>query len=185
MLGLAGAFWGVSCSGSASNAGPYRAIEFSVDSSRLGPALTPGPVSVSVPVGWIPADSVTLEQIRSAAALDTSRFRFDLLSVNLDQVGGSAMFVKAFTTKSEFLPWARDLVAQLRSTRPGQDIREEWLLFNGVPGVQIYSADSLRIQFAILLDTRPVIGVDYVVPREIWNQQVHSVESSLGTIRKP
>ncbi|MBI5060256.1 hypothetical protein HZB60_10815 [candidate division KSB1 bacterium] len=159
-------------------------MEFAVDSTRLGVGVTEGQVTLLAPAGWPLADSATTGRIRSAVAGDTSRFRFEVSSAYIDGVGGAALIVKRFAEVPNFLPWARDLVAELRSVRSGQDIREEWLLFGDLAGVQVYAADSTRVQFSILLDTRPITGLDYIVPRAHWEHQVRSVESSLGTIRR-
>jgi hypothetical protein len=174
----------VSCSGSSAPPGPYRAMQFSVDSARLGPAVELSQVALSLPVGWQPADSATTAMLKRALEQDTSRFRFVVSRAWLDLVGGSALIGRQFAVDEEFLPWARDLIAQLRQSNTTRDLREEWMLFSGIPGVQIYAADSARVQFVIVLDTHPRIGLDYMVPRGNWEQQVRSVESSLGTIRR-
>lgn len=180
--------WSISCSGSGQTSGPYRAMEFVVDSTRLGHGIRLSQIEFRVPAGWATSDSTTLNQLREMSARDTSRFRFQLREVDVDHASGSLLFAKEFYSsgKDGFIPWARDLVCETRKKRPEADVREEWLLINGIPAVQIYAADSSRIQFSLVFDVKPSVGIDYIVPREAWEAQVRSVESSLGTLlRQP
>lgn len=174
----------VSCSGPTANSGPYRSIEFAVDSTRLGESVEVGVTRLSVPVAWMGTDSTTLRMLRVALSDDTSQYRFEVTNAWIDRTCGAALVGKVYPERGEFLPWARAFIADLRRTNADKDLREEWLLFGTLPGVQIYIADSSRVEFLILLNTQPVTGLDYLVPRGQWESLVRSVEASLGTIRR-
>jgi hypothetical protein len=75
-------------------------------------------------------------------------------------------------------------VEAYRSAHPGLDVQEEWLLLGGIHAVQLLGMDTLRVQFKFLVESDPVVGLDYSVPHAAWEQEVRAVESSLGTIRR-
>jgi hypothetical protein len=179
--------FGAGCRGAAVSHGPFREFTFSVDSSRLGTEATIGKVSLRVPLGWEAADSSVLESIREAAGPDTGDFPVEPRAVFIGE-GSSILIATSFRTKPEaaegFSGWARRYVEAYRSARPGLDVQEEWLLLSGIHAVQLLAMDTLRVQFKFLIESDPVVGLDYSVPRAAWEQEVRAVESSLGTIRK-
>lgn len=181
------AFFG--CRGTQSSHGPYREFEFAVDSTRLGESVHIGDIVFRVPKGWVPADSSVMEQVRKAAHKDTSRFPAEPKNVFIDLTTGSVLLCTTFPNRPEaalgFTGWGRQYVDTYRGARTGMEIQEEWLLLGGVHAVQIMLMDTQRVQFKFLIESEPVVGLDFSVPRPAWQGQARTVESSLGTIEKP
>ena len=178
---------GQGCRGEAPSHGPYREFAFSVDSARLGAQTVVDGVSLRVPLGWTAADSAVLQSVRQAVRLDTGSFPVEPQAVFVG-AGPSVLVATTFRTKpgpSEgFTGWARRYVEAYRAARPGLDVQEEWLLLGGIHAVQLLAMDTLRVQFKFLIESDPVVGLDYSVPRAAWEGEVRAVESSLGTIWK-
>jgi len=178
---------GPGCRGAAPSHGPYREFAFSVDSARLGAEAAVEKVSLRVPLGWTAADSSVLQSVRQAVRLDTGDFPVEPRAVFVG-AGASVLLATTFRTKPEaaegFTGWARRYVEAYRAARPSLDVQEEWLLLGGIHAVQLLAMDTLRVQFKFLIESEPVVGLDYSVPRAAWEQEVRAVESSLGTIRK-
>jgi hypothetical protein len=158
-----------------------------VDSARLGSEAVVDGVSLRVPLGWTAADSSVLQSVRQAVRLDTGDFPVEPRAVFVG-AGPSVLVATTFRTKPEaaegFTGWARRYVEAYRAARPSLDVQEEWLLLGGIHAVQLLAMDTLRVQFKFLIESDPVVGLDYSVPRAAWEQEVRAVESSLGTIRK-
>jgi len=178
---------GSGCRGAAPSHGPYREFAFSVDSTRLGAETVVEGVSLRVPLGWAAADSSVLQSVRQAVRLDSGDFPVEPRAVFVG-AGPSVLVAVTFRAKpgpaEGFTGWARRYVEAFRSVRPGLDVQEEWLLIGGIHAVQLLAMDTLRVQFKFLIESDPVVGLDYSVPRAAWEQEVRAVESSLGTIRK-
>jgi len=167
---------GPGCRGAAPSHGPYREFAFSVDSARLGAEAAVEKVSLRVPLGWTAADSSVLQSVRQAVRLDTGDFPVEPRAVFVG-AGASVLVATTFRTKPE-------AAEAYRAARPSLDVQEEWLLLGGIHAVQLLAMDTLRVQFKFLIESEPVVGLDYSVPRAAWEQEVRAVESSLGTIRK-
>jgi hypothetical protein len=189
LLWAAALILAVSCRGSGNSpSSPFREFVFTVDSTRLGSAVSVGPFRLRAPVGWEAADSGLLVQVQEHLAQDTSRLaaRPVLLYLNhsTQSVFLGVIFRAGPTADEGFVGWARRFVETTRSANPNATVEEEWLLIGQVRAVQLYTVDSLRVQFKFLLDAPTPVGLDFSVPRPAWEYEVRSIESSLGTLRK-
>ncbi|MFZ5433890.1 MAG: hypothetical protein ACOZB3_08970 [Calditrichota bacterium] len=186
LLTLGFVVFALACRGSGQAAGPFRELEFAVDSSRLGAEISIGDISLHAPNGWEPADTSLMNAVRSRIEADTGAFGVDLLAVCLNPASGGILMITGFRNppaKNEgFVPWARQFVEQYRAARPDVPVEEDWIKLGAISAVQLYPADSLRVQFKYVLDAPSPLGLDYVVPKSHWEAEVRSVESSLGTI---
>jgi hypothetical protein len=179
----------VSCRGSGGSNGPFREMEFAVDSSRLGDPIQIEGLFVQVPAGWDEADSALMAAVRQAVAGQASGDHPpEFHTVRIQPETGGVLVATSFPegprTMDDFVSWARSFVEEYRATRPEVPVEEDWLKIGGMAAVQIYQADSLRIQFKYLIGADVPVGLDYSVPRATWEREVRSVESSLGSIRK-
>jgi len=166
----------------------YQKLTFSVDSTRLGEAVAVGEIVFRVPRSWERLDSSTVSNIQKTAMGDTNRSGVTLEGVFVNDSDGAVLVLTSFSRKTTEEKEFTELAFRFAETFEGanhQDTpREERLLLGDIPTVQFYAADSLRVHFKFLLDVRAPIGLDYSVPRSAWPQEVRSVESSLGTIRR-
>lgn len=175
------------CRGKSSWHGPFREYAFTIDSSRLGGQTEVAGVTFRVPRGWIVADAGIMEKVQEAARQDTSDFPVEPRGVYISQAGG-VLVATTYNWKPAaaegFTGWMRRYLKTYRSARPQVDIQEEWLLLGDLHAVQLMAMDTLRVQFKFLIESDPVVSLDYSVPRAAWEKEVRSVESSLGTVRK-
>ncbi|MBU0507828.1 hypothetical protein KKH27_03180 [bacterium] len=179
----------VSCRGSGGSDGPFRELEFAVDSSRLGDPIHVKGLVVHAPAGWDEADSTLLVAVRQAVVGQASENRLpEFHTVRIQPETGGVLVITSFPkdprTTGDFVTWARSFVEEYRRARSEVPVEEDWLKIGGMAAVQIYQADSLRIQFKYLIAADLPVGLDYSVPRAAWEKEVRSVESSLGSIRK-
>ncbi len=178
----------LSCRSSGQAPGPYQKLDFSVDSTRLGEAVAVGEMTLQAPRDWQRADSTLMSHIHQGMPGDTSRLGVSLEEAFVNAKNGAVLLVTSFANediqKEGFVDWARRFAENFYAANPYADTREEWLLLGDIPAVQLYAADSLRVQFKFLLDLKTPMGLDYSVPLGVWTEVAKSVESSLGTIRK-
>lgn len=176
---------GMSCKKPAQTPTPYTALEFRVDSARLGATLSLSSVTLRVPAGWDAADSSLLEQARAASHEDTSRFRAEVSAVFLDPSSGAVLIARGHQrlAAQSFADWGRTLLERFRVVRPSWSIQEDWIMINAIPTLQIHAMDSVRVYFSFLLDRDPPLQLDYIVPAAAWESAMPGIESSLGTIQ--
>ncbi len=176
----------LSCSQSGSPQNPFRPLEFNVDSTLLGTAIHAGGVGVRPPKNWSAADSQLVTLARNSLAADTTKFRFELVRLHVDTSSGAMILLKQYQSSAgtPFMTWAREFVSLFRSSRTGIEIREEWMMVSDLPVVQLQMADSVRVYFSLVCAVDPPVGIDYVVPKPAWANEVRAVESSIGTISR-
>lgn len=173
------------CRGAGEQPGPFREFTFTVDSLLLGDRITVREFSIQAPAGWISPDSGIIAAVRTAIERDTSRpGELEAVRINLQSGGVLVISKLPETANGGFVPWARQRIERLRTAAAGRTIEEEWLLLNGIRAVQLYLADSSRVQFKFLLDSSPPTGLDFSVPSAAWEREVRSVESAIGSIRR-
>ena len=176
------------CRGTRTAHGPYREFTFAIDSSRLGGQTEVAGISLRIPRGWVVADANVMDRVRQAAQQDTSDFPVEPQGVFISPSVGGVLVATTYKSKPAvtegFTGWTRRYLKIYRSAHPQLDIQEEWLLLGDLHAVQLMAMDTLRVQFKFLIESDPVVSLDYSVPRAAWEQEVRAVESSLGTIRK-
>lgn len=179
----------VSCRSPGGSDGPFRELEFRIDSTLLGDPIRQGGLVFCTPRGWEEADSAVMAAIHRGLA---DRAADDVLpeldGVRIHAESGAVLVVTTFASSpgrtGDFAGWARRFVERYRAANPEVPAEEDWLKIGGVPAVQLYQADSARVQFQYLLRGERVIGLHYSVPRAAWREQVQAVESSVGTVRE-
>jgi hypothetical protein len=181
-------FFDLSCRSSGQMPDLYQELTFSVDSTRLGETVAIGGMVFHAPRSWERIDSSTVSHIRQAVSGDTNQSGVALEGVFVNSTNGAVLVVTSFDRKTtepeEFAKLAYRFAETFGGSTSKPGPREERLLLSDIPAVQLYATDSLRVQFKFLLDLKIPIGLDYSVPRVAWSQEVRSVESSLGSIRR-
>lgn len=175
-----------SCSRPSQSPTPYTALEFRVDSTRQGERIDIDSLTLRAPLNWMKADSGMIAQVRAAAAQDSSRFRSKVLAVYLDSTNGSFLVTSKHPASEArvFRDWGLAFVQNFTAAHPSWTVREDWILVNEIQTLQIFAADSIRVFFSFLIDRQPPLQLDYIVPSVAWEQQMRSVESSIGSLSK-
>ena len=193
------ALWAVvACKGTGQTPGPFQDLNFDVDSTRIGDTLTMSGIQVRLPIWMIAAPTDAMATIQDAAARDTTEYALTPECVFYDTIGAVLVFShfqRHEHKPADFIAFARSYAEKLRSKEPpapqigdlgekGELPSQEWLTLGGVPAVQYYTSDSTRIQFAYVVDTDRPLHIAISVPRAVWPEEVHNVESMLGTVKK-
>lgn len=168
--------------------GIFEPLEFRVDSLRLGDSLEVGGLSLSVPKSWVAVDSGTLAKLTNVAQRDTSKLALQPFMAYKHEQGGPMLLVSKFPRAvalgAQFIPWAGEVTKVYREQRPDVLVQEQWMSLGGVEALQLYSRSAQLVHLKIILHGDEPVGLDYTVPLDKWDDEVHSVESSLGSIRK-
>ena len=182
------ALWAVvACKGTGQTPGPFQDLNFDVDSTRIGDTLTMSGIQVRLPIWMIAAPTDAMATIQDAAARDTTEYALTPECVFYDTIGAVLVFShfqRHEHKPADFIAFARSYAEQLRSEPTRELPSQEWLTLGGVPAVQYYTSDSTRIQFAYVVDTDRPLHIAISVPRAVWPEEVHNVESMLGTVKK-
>lgn len=177
----------ISCKGAGQAPGPFRELAFNVDSTKLGERLKYQGVECRLPRGWMAAEAEAMSAIRRASQQDTSLYALNPEHVFHDSLGAVLVLstYRNFPERvTDFLTFGQNYGTGFRASRAGLENSEEWLKLGGVPAVQFYSADSLRVQFGFVLDADRPLHLAVSAPRAAWATEVHAIESVLGTIQK-
>ncbi len=168
--------------------GVFERLEFTVDSSKLGTKISVGGVALYAPKGWEAVDSSSMVQLVGIAARDTSEMRLRPEWAFKTEGGGPMLLVSRFPRATRlgpnFVPWAGEVAKVYREQRPEARVEEQWMSVSGVEALQLYSQSAQLIHLKILLSAEGPGSLDYTVPATMWPNQVRSVESSLGSLRK-
>lgn len=168
--------------------GVFEPLEFRVDSARLGDSLSIGGLHLSVPLHWFAVDSGTLAKLTNVALRDTSKLALQPFMAFKHEQGGPMLLVSKFpravALDAQFIPWAGEVTKVYREQRPDVLVQEQWMSLGGVEALQLYSRSAQLVHLKIILHGDEPVGLDYTVPLDRWEDEVHSVESSLGSIRK-
>ncbi len=172
----------------ASQEGVFERLEFSVDSSLLGEAISVGGLRLHAPSGWLPVDSSVMSQLVGVAARDTSGMQLRPKYAFKPESGGPMMLVstfpKAVDLGDRFVPWAGEVARVYREQRADIRVQEQWMSLSGVEALQLYSQSAQLVHIKIILNAIGVVSLDYTVPAASWPKEVRAVESSLGSLRK-
>jgi hypothetical protein len=177
----------LSCGGIGRVPGPFRDFSFRVDSVLLGEYLTLQDVKLRVPARWSAAEPEAMAAIQQAALRDTERFALAPIHVFHDSLG-AVLVLSRFRHYTDslvnFAGFARQYETEFRRSHSNPEAAVEWLTLSEIPAVQFYTSDSLRVQFMFLLSSDPPLNLAVSVPRRSWRDEVRSVESMLGTVRR-
>ncbi len=177
----------LSCKGTGQPPGPFHDFTFNVDSTLLGESLGLSGMEIRLPRTMIEAPADAMTAIQAAAEQDTSGLAIVPERVFYDSLGGVLIFshFRDHDRKSkDFVGFANRYSDALRARPNAGSPSLEWLTLGGIPALQVYTMDSLRVQFMYVLDVARPMHLAVSVPRGAWPQEVHAVESMLGTLRK-
>jgi len=175
--------------GSSRQEGP---LTFRVDPARLGERFEhPGTgLALRAPAGWdaLPDSLVraAMARLRESGAAIGSR-EPEMLAVYRGAPEGATLAVSRYD--AELPPASRDSLAllhlaTLRRQHPGAQVDDGRFVYRGFEIVQLRAVDSVTVAFKLLLSrkARPLVQLDYVVPRSIYSRELESVESSIGSL---
>jgi len=172
--------------------GAEGALTFRVDPARLGARFEHrgAGLALRAPAGWdaLPDSLVNAAMARlrdAGTAIGTHEP--EMLAVYRAVPEGATLAVSRYD--GELAPAARDSLALLhlatmRAQHPGGQVDDGRFVYRGFEIVQLRAVDSTTVAFKLLLSrkARPLMQLDYVVPRSIYSRELESVESSIGSL---
>lgn len=168
--------------------GVFEELEFRVDSLRLGERTEVGGLSLSVPKDWLLVDDDTMTKLTDVAKRDTSQMALAPTQAFKREGGGPMLLISKFPRAIDlgrgFIPWAGEVAKVYREQRPDILVQEQWMSLGGVEALQLISRSPQLVHLKIILHADEPVSLDYTVPLNKWDEEVHSIESSLGSIRK-
>lgn len=168
--------------------GVFEELEFRVDSLRLGASTEIGGIKFSVPKDWLLVDDDTMKKLTDVAKRDTSEMALAPVQAYKREGGGPMLLVSKFPRSidlgARFIPWAGEVAKVYREQRPDILVQEQWMSLGGVEALQLVSRSPQLVHLKVILHADEPVSLDYTVPLNKWDDEVHSVESSLGSLRK-
>jgi len=167
-------------------------LSFRVDPNRLGERFEREGVGFTLraPAGWqaLPDSLVrtAMDRLRAEGSA-VGTLEPEMLALYQSRPDGATLSVSRYT---QALPAAaRDSLALLhlqamKRRHPGAQVDDGRFVYHGFEIVQFRAVDSTRVAFKLLLhhDARPLVQLDYVVPRSSYSRELESVESSIGSL---
>jgi hypothetical protein len=121
----------------------------------------------------------------SGAAVGTSEP--EMLALYRSPEEGATLAVSRYAT--ELSKPSRDSLALLhlqaiKQQHPGAEVADGRFVYRGFEIVQFRSVDSTTIAFKLLLSraAKPLVQLDYVVPRGSYSRELEAIESSIGSL---
>ena len=168
----------------------FAEITFSVDLSLLSEEYICSDIGISLypPLSWEQISPVLMTAIKEKlkASQDTSGVTILPLNVFMDKEKSFTCFISVFI--SEF-PADKTLENYLNESRiKNQDlnINEGTFAHNGLGFHQLIftKGDKITVKLIALNNEQKVFMVDYVVPFKYYEEELRTIESSIGTIKK-
>ncbi len=167
-------------------------LSFRVSPERLGDRFEDSGIGLSLraPAGWdaMPDSLVraAMDGLRASGAAIGTR-EPELLALFRRSPEGATLAVSRYQDTLE--PAARDSLALLhlramRRQHPDGRVEDGRFVYRGFEIVQFRAVDSTTVAFKLLLSrtARPLVQLDYVVPRSVYSRELESVESSIGSL---
>jgi hypothetical protein len=165
--------------------GDFPRIEFTVDTDSLSSEiLVDGLFSMRMPHDWPEIDGESLAAAKNVLKSDsTSYFGLELLriaesvkgaSCAVSRVAGSAF---SFDLLSE--EYERSLIERFQTN----DVKRGAFCFNGNNFIQYRVVTARIVAFKLFCNFGgSFYQIDYFIPKEIYEAEIHKVESSIGSI---
>lgn len=169
---------------------PYETLVFQVDASRLGTTVTDETLRIQFapPKDWERIDDSTLSQVISAVdtAVTTPVLKLVPRSIFLNPSSQALCVVSGLKgvdiTPNEAL--LQTLTEAYRDRFPEATVRQAVFMKDTfrVHQVMVSAADFVLIKLICDAPETLVFAVDYRIPKNVYQTQARSIESSIGSI---
>jgi hypothetical protein len=168
-------------------------ITFRVDSTRLGERFEDAArsLTLSAPAHWAPLPAEAIEEgmrrLRAAAGPDSTR-EPRLLALYREDPEGASLAVSGFDrafSGAALDSLGREHLTRLKARTPDGRVDQGRYSYRGFDVLQFRVVDLRAVHFKLLVN-RPrtaLLQLDYVVPRGVYERELESIESSIGSLR--
>ena len=177
------------CNPSNSQKHTYEALVFTVDRTRLEPAVidTMLNIKVSAPKGWKAIDDVMLMRVIDELGDKLAQGLLQIVPRRVFVNEGSRAMCVVSRLEGKVVPdetLLKTLETAYRSQFPKATILTTIFMKDAfcVYQIMIGASDFVLIKLICNASENPVFEVDYVVPREVYETELRAIESSISSI---
>lgn len=166
----------------------YPTLTFQVDKALLGTTVTDTALNMTMaaPKGWTKIDDLMLAQVETEIEkqLQQGQVQSSLHQIFLEQESSAVCSLTSFedvTTKTLLSSWN----AMLQEMYPETEILRTTFLKDTIPIHQFMIITPTRVHIKLICEAAQdiVFAVDYVVPKNVYEKMLRSIESSIGSIQ--
>jgi hypothetical protein len=177
------AFLSLSCKDSRGGEA-FREFRVKVDTTRLGAWFSAGPVALRVPRNWTAADSTERDRVRHRLSPDSGSAVMLSLVLRNTRTGSLMAVAAGNGAEASFERWTTERRADFQALHRDGSISEARFKVSGMPLLQLFAAESGQVPFRLLPDAQPRTTIEFFIPQDALGEDLRTVESSMGTIRK-
>ena len=169
---------------------PYETLVFNVDETRLEPVVTDAvlKIRIAAPKNWKKIDDSMLAQAVSKLEPQPTPQDLQIVSrwIFLNE-GSRAMCVVSKLNGVEIAPdetLLETLTTAYRNQFPKARVQQTIFMKDGfrIHQLMVIATDFVRIKLICDAPETLVFEVDYYVPRDVYQTELRSIESSIGSI---
>ena len=169
---------------------PYETLIFNVDETRLEPVVTDTvlKIEIAAPKNWKKIDDSMLAQVVSKLEPQSTPQDLQIVPrwIFLNE-GSRAMCVVSKLNGVEIAPdetLLQTLTTAYRNQFPNATVQQTVFMKDAfrIHQLMVIAADFVRIKLICDAPETLVFEVDYRIPRDVYQTELRSIESSIGSI---
>lgn len=169
---------------------PYETLVFNVDENRLEPTVTDTvlKIKIAAPKNWKKIDDSMLPQVISTLEPQPTVQDLQIVPrwIFLNE-GSGAMCVVSKLNSVELAPdetLLKTLTIAYQDQFPNATVQEAIFMKDAfrIHQLMVIATDFVRIQLICDAPETLVFAVDYHIPRDVYQTELRSIESSIGSI---
>ncbi len=175
----------VSCADGSDIDNRYPSVEFNVNQDLLSsPTSIDKSFSIELPASWSELDEKSLLRVRQTISGDSASFlKIEVIKVFRSDGNASCIISKILNGSFSFDMLDTGFEELLRESFKTQDVTRAAFNLNGCNTVQYRILSDNHISFKLFYRSSKIYyQIDYFIPTDIYNTEIHSVESSIGSI---
>jgi len=168
----------------------FAEVTFSVDLSLLSEEYICSDINISFypPLGWGQISPVLMTAIKekTKASQDTTGVTILPLNVFMDKEKSLTCFISVFISEFPADKTLENYLNEIRIKNQDLNINEGTFTHNGLDFHQLTftKGDKITVKLITLNSEQKVFMIDYVVPSTYYEEELRTIESSIGTIKK-
>ncbi len=180
----------LSCTKEQANTAEFTEVTFSVDRSLLSNEYICSDVNISFypPLGWEQISPVLMTAIKMKlkASQDTTGVTILPLNVFMDKEKSFTCFISIFNSEFPADETVENYLNEIRLKNIDLNITEGTFAHNGLDFHQLTftKGDKITVKLIAINNEQKVFMIDYAVPSKYYEEELRTIESSIGTIKK-
>ncbi|MCK5051392.1 MAG: hypothetical protein KAS53_06630 [Candidatus Cloacimonetes bacterium] len=168
----------------------FAEITFSVDQFLLSEEYICSDIDISFypPLGWKQISPILMSAIKEKlkASQDTTGVTILPLNVFIDKEKSFTCFISTFNSELLADDTRENYLSEIKIKNQDLSIIEGTFAHNGLNFHQLTftKGDKITVKLIALNGEQKVFMIDYVVPSKYYEEELRTIESSIGTIKK-